>query len=333
MTMIKNLLFYILLILLVIHITLLLFPFPELSGFKKKPYSPRLLDRHGSLLHVIPLSDGQRREYISIDKIPEYIKEVFILSEDKRFFYHNGIDPVAGIRALLLNIQKGFIVSGASTITMQLSRIIVPHESGLAGKIFEGLNALRLEAKCRKEEIYELWLNSVSFGMNTLGIASASKVYFHKDVKDISELQACILAVVLRNPSLYNPLQKTERLIRAVKELALRAGAGTEAGIEEEIRGILKYITAYKWPFHAPHFSLYVKERITLKEKRTGKDIITSIDINLNHMIEDKIKNALLKYSQNRLTNGAALVLNNRTGEILAYIGSNDFYDKNTPGR
>lgn len=332
MNIIKNLLFYILLVMLIFQMILLFLPFPGLDEFKNRPYSTGLFDRHGYLLHVIPLTDGQRREYAGLDEIHPDIQNIFIQSEDKRFFYHHGIDLLAGIRSLSLNMRSGYIVSGASTITMQLARIIAPHKRGVPGKLWEGINAIRLESKWGKKKIFELWLNSVPFGMNTIGIASASRVYFHKEVRNLTKLEACFLAVALRNPTLYNPFNKSEELIDAVKKLALRTGVGTEAGLDKEIQSILFQLTPYNWPFHAPHFSLYVKKNITGEERDPGQPVITSLDLNLNHLVEEKIRDALDKYQHNRLSNGAAIVLNNKTGEILVYIGSNDFYDKEHAG-
>ncbi|MBN2535350.1 MAG: penicillin-binding protein 1C [Spirochaetales bacterium] len=341
MNIMKNLLFYIILVMIITQITFLLFPFPELDKFKSKSYSPCLFDRKGTLLHVIPLPDGQRREYARLDEIHPDIISVFIQSEDKRFFYHHGIDFIAVIRSLSLNIKSGYIVSGASSISMQLARMILPHKRGITGKLWEAINAIRLEAQCSKEEIIELWLNSIPVGMNTTGIASASRVYFHKDVKMLTKLEACILAVIIRNPSLYNPFSEQELLIDAVKKLAIRMGTGSgterESRLEKEIRSIISNLTPFEWPFLAPHFSLYVKNNLSPDEltpgrKISGREIATSLDLALNHLVEEKIRHALDKHQHNRLTNGAALVLNNRTREILAYTGSNDFNDKEHAG-
>ncbi|MBN2444822.1 MAG: transglycosylase domain-containing protein [Spirochaetales bacterium] len=328
MTMVKNLLFYVLLMALVFQITLFLIPFHQLTEFKKNPYSLRLLDRQGVLLHILPIADGQRREYTPLEEIPHYIRDIFIRSEDKRFFYHGGIDGHAILRAFYFNVRRGHIVSGASTITMQLSRLISPHPKGFPGKISEGINALRLEAQCSKEEIFELWLNSIPFGMNTIGIASACKIYFHKDVKSITELEACLLAIVLRNPVIYNPITQPENLINPTGLLARKTGIGKDREIEEEIEKILKPRAPYDWPFNGPHFSLYVENFLTPQDFQSGKDITTTLDSGLNNLIEDMIGNALDTYRHNRLTNGAAIVFNNKTGEILSYIGSKDFHDK-----
>lgn len=340
MNIVKNLLFFTLIVILIFKATLLFIPFPGLDEFKNRPCSPSLFDRHGNLLHVIPLSDGKRREYRELTDIPDSIQNIFIQSEDKRFFYHHGIDFIAVIRSFYLNIKSGHIVSGASTISMQLARIISPHKRGIAGKLHEGINALRLEAKWSKKDIFELWLNSVPFGNNAIGIASASRIYFHKEVRHLTGLEACILAVVLRNPTLYNPFMKSKKLADAVKILALRTGIAVETGLEKEITSIIYRLTPFRWPFHAPHFCLFVKKNISAEEKKLDRKnntttitkVYTSLDLNLNRLVEKKIRDALDVYKHNRLTNGAALVVNNITGEILTYIGSNDFYDKEHSG-
>ena len=111
-----------------INFLLFILPYPDLNEFLKKPYSIHLLDRNNNILQVLPLNDGSRREFIKVSSIPGLVKDIFIKSEDKRFYLHYGVDPFALIRTIYLNIKYKKNVSGASTITMQLSRIISPHK-------------------------------------------------------------------------------------------------------------------------------------------------------------------------------------------------------------
>ncbi|MBO5117087.1 MAG: transglycosylase domain-containing protein, partial [Treponema sp.] len=186
-------------------------PFPELTKFLSQPYSTRFYDRNGRLLQVKALEDGLRREWYDLESLPPTIPQVFIAAEDERFYRHGGIDFFAMIRAAMQNISQGRRVSGGSTISMQVARIIIPRDKGkkvtLWTKIVEAWNALRIEAKLSKDEILELYLNNLPFGMQAEGIGSAARTYYGLTPQQLSFSQIHALAVVPRRPATYNPLQ------------------------------------------------------------------------------------------------------------------------------
>ena len=312
-----------------IKFTLFILPFKELKEFRQSPCSLEIVDRDNNLLRILPLKNGFRREYTPLKEIPSLVKEIFITSEDKRFYFHFGTDPIAIIRSLYLNTKNKYSVSGASTITMQLSRIISPHSRGYKGKMLEIVNAVRIESKLSKKKILELWLNSIPFGLQAVGVESASKTYFGKSLDQLSPAQIIALAVIPRRPVKYAPKQKSKALINAAVNLAERIKYQIT---QEEIEEGIKNRVIYEWESSLPHFVNFVDGNIEDKERISGRQVKTSIDLELSIFIQERIKYYLEKFRDNRLFNGAALVVDNNTGEIIAYLGSQDFYDKEYSG-
>ena len=212
---------------------LLFSPYPALTEFKARPLSTRIYDAEGKILQITALENGVRREFLPLEEIPPFVQKAFIEAEDRHFYSHHGLDFAAIARAAFQNASEGRTVSGASTITMQLARIIKPNQKrNLLVKITEAFDALRLEARLPKSEILELYLNNLPFGFNTEGVASAGRTFFSKEIKDLNELEAACLAVIPRRPSLYNPLTNPENCAKAAFEL-LQNEENTGFTIEE----------------------------------------------------------------------------------------------------
>lgn len=331
---IKNILITLVVLLLLIQLFFTFLPYPELTRFRENPYSLHILDRNGTLLQVLALGNGLRREFIPLKDVPPIILRVFISAEDANFFTHRGYNPVALFRAWEQNLRHGEIVSGASTITMQLARIISPHKGGYAGKIEEIFHALLIEARMNKTDILELWLNSIPFGFNTVGIASASKVFFGEPLQSLLPADCILLALIPRNPAKYNPLQGGREIVQAGLALARRIGIPLSAAeIEQALERAKNFAGKYHWPFFAPHFVHYVTEHLSPAELAAGRPVYTSLDLELNRRVEAAIKTKIAAAYSNRIQNGAALLLDNRTGEILAYVGSQDYFDPEYSGQ
>ncbi|MCK4796288.1 MAG: transglycosylase domain-containing protein, partial [Spirochaetes bacterium] len=327
---ILTLLLITILIILFINFILWILPYPELKQFLEKPYSLNIYDRNEMPLYTLPLKDGTRREYIELDEIPGLVKKIFIKSEDKRFYYHCGIDFVAIIRTIFLNIKQKKIITGASTITMQLSRIISPNKKGYKGKIKEMINAIRLEAKLSKNKILELWLNSIPYGYKTIGIKTASKTFFAKNLEELTHEQVIVLSIIPRSPSKYNPFDNSQQLKKTVLNLCKRLNFNTSI---KQINISLDETKSYQWEFETPHFINFIKKGLSNKDLAKGKLIISSIDLDLNKKINGLLNQYLNDFEDNRITNGAILAINNNTGEIIIYIGSRDFLNKKYSGQ
>ena len=189
----------------------LFLPFPELDAFMQRDWSTRIYDRGGNLIQILALEDGIRREFTAYEAIPPDAVRIFLAAEDKDFFSHRGIDIAAIARAAYQNISSGKRVSGASTITMQLARLIVPaKERTFFAKLREARNALRIERRLSKQAILELYLNSIPFGFQTEGLTSAARNFFALPLSELTTEQLCCLAVIPRRPTGYNPLAHPE---------------------------------------------------------------------------------------------------------------------------
>jgi penicillin-binding protein 1C len=325
---------FLVVVLILLHIVLALLPFPELKAFQSRSYGLVIQDRNGITLRVIPSSGGVKREWVSAEQIPAGVKRTFIRAEDQRFYLHPGIDPLSVIGSAWRNIRAGEIVSGASTITMQLARIIKPHEQGMKGKLIEAFDALRLEAKLSKREILELWLNNIPFGSNIEGIGAMARNRFGLSADQIDDAHAAVLAVIPRRPSFYDPLYHEENSFRAAAELSQRGNLQID---EETIKNVIADIKLVREedraPFYAPHFTERLAAAANIKLGTKNRIYKSSLDLTLQTFAERQLEHELIQLFGNRVGNGAILLIENKTGNVLAYVGSNSWFDENTQGK
>ena len=329
----KKALLAIILLILAFFLALRFSPYPALSEFKTRPISTRILDADGKIIQITALENGIRREFIPLAEIPPFVQEIFIEAEDRHFYSHHGLDFAAILRAIFQNASEGRTVSGASTITMQLARIISPHQKrNIFVKTLEAFDALRLESRLSKPEILELYLNSIPFGFNTEGVASAARAFFGIEIKSLTEKQAACLAVIPRRPAIYNPLSNPENCSKAAAELfssfkSEKSGSKENANYIEDFEETARTARAFTFPFEAPHFVRYLS---SLPDSPVGKipEIRTTLFLDLQHAAEDALSRSVEQYAANRLTNGAVLVCDTQSGAILAWVGSADFFDE-----
>ncbi|MDR2303540.1 MAG: transglycosylase domain-containing protein, partial [Treponema sp.] len=319
-------------------------PYPELKRFQERPCSIRIYDRGGELLQITSLEDGLRREYCPLEEMPQILRSVFIFSEDARFYRHFGIDVPAMFRAAWLNFRQKRLVSGASTITMQLARLIradAPEtaqgrSSGYIRKLAEALNAVRLEARLSKDEILELYLNSLPFGFQTEGAASAARNFFASDLQRLSPAEIFCLAVIPRRPAAYNPHNQWQACVQTAENLQKRYSLSPSADplaaavSAEDFRFASGRVKRFNYPLETPHLIRHIQNEAFYP--RRG-DLRLSIDLSLQKHIESLIARNVQRYYSQRLNNGAAIVLDNASGEILAWVGSADYGNKEHAGQ
>ncbi|GHV20301.1 penicillin-binding protein 1C [Spirochaetia bacterium] len=333
----------------VFYALLRLTPYPELKAFLNRPCSTRIFDRNGNLVQVVPVENGVRREYFKIDEIPKEIAGVFIQAEDSRFYSHFGVDVIAIARAGFQNITTHRRVSGASTITMQLARIIAAQSANqprnaFVRKLLEAVNAVRLEIRFSKNQILEYYLNSLPFGFRTEGAASAAKNFFSSDMDMLTPAQIFCLAVIPRRPAAYNPINNPEECLNAAKELEKNFSGKTQnkkhypllTGITgDDWQSAVSKRRVYNYPIQMPHLVRYVMNK--QKEITHSKNAITSIkltaDLNLQHYVEGLISSSVKRYYNKRISNGAVLVIDNKSGDVLAWAGSADFFNERDRGQ
>ncbi len=303
----------------------------------------RVLSRTGSLLREVRTSDGARSRPLPLAEFSTHVRDAVLAAEDRRFYSHHGIDLLAAFRALATDILRAKIVSGASTLTMQLARTLRPHPRTVSGKLREAALALRIEASLSKARILDEYLNRVSYGPNVRGYAAASLTYFGVSPASLSVAQAALLAGLPRGPALYavtrHPALAKRRRDRVLARMA-DAGMIDEA---ERDRAIAEPLSpnVEQPAFGAPHFVQgLVTARLSdaqpgLKEALLGpiSDLTTTIDPELQRASEVTVASSLSTLAAKAVTAAAVVVLENETGDVLAYVGSPDFFDEASLGQ
>ncbi len=305
---------------------LVFLPWPELEEFLERPYSIRCYDRYGELLQVLPLEEGLRREWYDLERLPPRVLEVFVAAEDQRFYRHHGVDFVAVLRAAVQNLRDGRAVSGASTITMQLARLVQPRPPGesvdLWTKVGEALAAIRLELRLSKERILELYLNSLPFGSQAEGIGSAARTYFGRTPSQLSDAQIHALAILPRRPASYHPVNPDASL-EAALQLGLLTGFSTTS---QQWREALSQPEPYRYPQRLPHFIRYVQNLYSGRNKIPA-ELHLSVDASLTAEVERLVQTLLAGHRDARLSHGAVFAMDNETGEIICWSGG-DFWSE-----
>ncbi len=297
----------------------------------------RLTDRTGGLLREVQ-QDGQGRP-VRLDAVAPAAIEALIATEDRRFWQHPGVDPLALARAAWTSLRAGRVVSGGSTLTMQVARALHSRNKrgrsgrGLWDKLVEMHLALRLELHHSKEEILTYWLSHVPFGNGAYGIESAARLYFGKSAGDLSEAEAAYLVGLPQRPSGYDPFRFPERA-KARQQRVLRAmeNAGL---LTAERRRVLEQLpldlAQPERTFRAPHFAEALLRGLPATHRLT--EIRTTLDLALQQRVEALARAHLGALRDRSVTNAAAVVLDNRTGAVLAYLGSADFWDAHAGGQ
>lgn len=307
-------------------------PSPIRLGQYDVPISTKIYDRNGKLLFDI-FAD-QNRTPVPLSEIPKYLQEATISIEDKDFYKHQGVNIIGGmVRALVADVTHREL-QGGSTITQQLvkSELLSPDRT-VTRKIKEIILAVWVEILYPKDKILELYLNQVPYGGTAWGVESASERYFGKKVNELSLAQAALLAGLPQAPTLYSPfgahpeLAKTrqlEVLKRMVEDHYITQKEADAAAAEP-----LEY--QKETGIRAPHFVMYVKEQLVntygeaLVEKG-GLKVTTTLDLDLQEYAQATVAAEVAKLNGYKVTNGAALITRPATGEILAMVGSVDYF-------
>ncbi|MBI5242195.1 MAG: penicillin-binding protein 1C [Elusimicrobia bacterium] len=291
--------------------------------------STRLLDRHGRLLQELS-SGGRDVQYtVPLEDISPWAVLAVLAAEDRRFFEHGGMDLRAVLRAAWQNLRLGRVVSGGSTLTQQLARRQTGLPRSWSSKVREALAAVELERRLDKREILERYLNMVSFGNRAAGIEAASRLYLGKPARELSIAEAAYLCAIPRSPGTVNPYRNEGRLKRRQREiLTSMEGLGWigQDLYELALREPIRTIPPQRW-FPAPHFADRVR-RLAESSVPRPDSLKTSLDAGLQAAAEDALRSHLASLKGNHVSNGAVLVLDNWTREVLAWVGSADFFDQ-----
>jgi 1A family penicillin-binding protein len=310
----------------------------KLSDYPSK-LTTQILDRNGKLLYKI--YKDENRTLVTLDSLPAFVKNAFLAAEDKDFYSHFGFSITGTARALFNNIT-GNTVEGGSTITQQLVKnTLLTNEKTLTRKIKELILALEVELTFEKDKIFEMYLNQVGFGGPAYGIQEASRQYFNVDAKDLSLPQAAFIAGLPQAPSKYSPFGDQPELAIERQKYVLSQMLRLEMITPEEYQVALSSSLVFnsaKIEINAPHFVMYVKNLLTTEfgesvVNQGGLIVTTTLDKDLQEKVQEIVSTEIghLKYYQ--VTNGSALVTNPKTGEILAMVGSKDYFNLNEDGQ
>ena len=284
----------------------------------------RIEDRHSILLRSTRATDGTRTRWVPLSEMDPDVLLAFIAVEDARFWEHHGVDPRAVARAARDDLRARRIVSGASTITMQLARLLRPGNRGWTSKIGEALWAFRLEQHLTKQEILEQYLNRVQLGQAAVGVGAAANLYFGAAASEISLGEAAMLAGLAHAPSRDNPLVSAKRAAgrRNVAITRMRRAAAITGSDAERARAepVLRRRTSA--PFLAPHFT----SRLLQEQATPGAVLHTTLDAELQRELEAETRHAVEMLANREVHHAAVVVLENRSGDVLAWVGSPDFW-------
>jgi penicillin-binding protein 1C len=276
--------------------------------------------RDGTPLRAFADSDGVWRYPITLKQVSPLYLTALLTYEDRWFYRHPGINPFAMVRGATSALRHGRIVSGGSTLTMQVARIITPIPHTFAGKLGQILRALQLEVHLSKAQILELYLNHAPFGGPIQGVQAASWAYLGKPASQLSHAEAALLAVLPQSPSLLRPDRRPEAARRARNKVLLRMrdeGIWSDADVRDaEIEPVVA--RSLRAPLNAALLAEHLHEMQPMQRR-----IVSTIDANLQRAVEDRVREYLSRLPAR--TSAAVLVVDNATLETRVYVGTAEF--------
>jgi len=316
-------------------------PSPEALGARQIIESTKIYDREGETL-IHELFDEERRTIIPFEEISQSIKDATIATEDNNFYIHKAVDLKAILRAALANLKAGGVSQGGSTITQQLAKnAFLSAERTFSRKAKELVLAFRLEGQFTKDEILGLYLNQIPYGSNAYGIESAAKTYFKKTSQELSLAEVALLTSLPKAPSYYSPWgTHIDELLRR-KNSVLDKMESLGFISEEEKTEAQNQQLIFEAPdnsIKAPHFSIAVQEYLNEKfgedfVRRAGLKVITTLDWELQEIAERVVKEGVERNTDlYGGTNGALIAQDTDTGQILAMVGSVDYFNVEAEG-
>jgi len=290
--------------------------------------SQTISDRNGHLLRAFTTKDGRWRLNLMPEKVSPHYLKILLAYEDKRFYDHGGVDTIAMARAFFQLITNGRIISGASTITMQVGRLLDQrHERTASGKFHQILRAIQLERILSKHEILTLYLKLAPMGGNIEGVRAAAITYFGKEPMRLSISEAALLTALPQSPENRRPDRRPQAAKHARNHVLTRMVAFGVITNADAARAKLRPVPRRRlaFPKHAPHLT----EQLNA-QKPTLANIKTTIDRDLQSVLEKLAKSHVHTHGPHLST--AILAIENKTGNVIAHIGSSDYFDQNRFG-
>lgn len=313
-------------------------PLPTNLSSKQFPVSTKIFDRKGKV--IFEFFADQRRTPVELEDLPEYVSQTTIAVEDKNFYKHYGFS-MSGITRAAYNTVFKRKVQGGSTLTQQLVKnALLTPERTVKRKLREFTLSMIVEAIYSKDQILQMYLNQIPYGGTAYGIEAASELYFDKSAKDLTLAEAALLAGLPAAPSRYSPFGSRPEAAKVRQDTVFRRmvedGYITQEEADEAKSQELKFaeVEAPK----APHFALWIKEQLAEKYgervvEQGGLRVTTTLDLELQEFAQNTVATEVEKLARFNVGNGAALATRPKTGEILAMVGSKDYFAEDEDGK
>lgn len=316
-------------------------PDPLAISERKIPESTKIFDRTGKIL-LYEIHGEEKRTIIPFNQISQYVKDATIVAEDFNFYQHKGIDIKSLLRALYIDIVSGEFAQGGSTITQQLVKnAFLTRERTITRKIKEAILSYQLEKTYTKEEIFNYYLNQIPYGSNAYGTESAAQTFFAKKASDLTLNESATIAAVANAPSHYSPYGQHKDELIARKNMILermRAVGFISAEDFEKAKNETLVFQKQRGNIKAPHFVIFIKNYLEEKYgayyvESGGLNVYTTLDYNLQQIAEETVETVGEINKQKYNAKNAALVsVDPKTGELLAMVGSRDYFDIENEG-
>ncbi|NTW22987.1 PBP1A family penicillin-binding protein [Candidatus Falkowbacteria bacterium] len=310
-------------------------PDPTREVMFSAPQSTKILDRHGTLLYEA--SGEVKRTHIALANLPKYLRDATVAIEDKNFYQHHGFDPIAIVRAAIANYTHKQIKQGASTLTQQLARtILLNRDPSYVRKIKELVLAIKIEYRFDKDEILELYLNNIPYGSTAYGVEAASRLYFGKSAANLTIKEAAYIAALPKAPTIYSPYgpnvdQLHERANMVVEKMR-EQNYISEKESREALSSPNPSFNNISDPIKAPHFAFYVLDILAReygeeKVRYGGLKVYTTLDLDKQQLAERIVADrAKINEKKHHATNAALVALDPANGDVLAMVGSRDYF-------
>ena len=308
---------------------------------RKEGFSTKILDRNGEVLYDIFAE--QKRTPIELEEVPQHLRNATIAVEDKNFYKHSGFDPSGVFRAMFNIVFRGKL-QGGSTLTQQLVKnVLLTPERTIFRKIREFILAIQIERKFTKDEILQMYLNEAPFGGTSWGVEAAAETYYGKRVSELNLVESAILAGLPQRPTAYSPYSSNPKAYIARTQQVLRRMRADDYITKEEEKKALEQLETVEFQerganFKAPHFVQYVQEILVDRYGERvvelgGLRVTTTLELELHEKAQQIVTEEIEKVAGLKIGNGAAVVVDPQTGEILSMVGSKDFNDPNYDGQ
>lgn len=315
-------------------------PSPKDLSSRNIAQATKIYDKNGELLYDI--YEDQNRTPIKLSDIPEHIKQATIAIEDKDFYKHQGFDLIGIARSFVKLLVYRRVEGGGSTLTQQLVKnALLTSDRSIIRKMKELILAIQTERVFTKDQILEMYLNEIPYGGTAYGIEAAANLYFGKHASELTLAEAALLAGLPQKPSVYSPYGSRPELSRARQKEVLRRMVEeeyiTKLQSDRASEEQLVYRTSKnELGFKAPHFVLYVKEKLIEQfdhnlVEQGGLKVTTTLDYKIQQEAEKIVKTEVEKLKGAKVGNGAAVILDTKTGQILALVGSKDYFGESEP--